>query len=90
MAESAYYAWSQILCGTEDKPVTIAVGEKVSPAAVGGKEVFDELVAAGSIRNKPYPEDIAPDEPPVAAEIRDIKKRLGEMGQTLEEVETTD
>lgn len=70
------YAWSPIRNGGEvmevidyrgnARPVVserniIPVGDKVTPADVGGDETFDQLVEAGSLRPYQYPKDLDPD-----------------------------
>ena len=69
------YAWSPIRNGGEVISVTdpqgrerrviserniIPVGEKVTAKDVGGEDVFDQMVEAGSIRPYPYPKDLDP------------------------------
>lgn len=63
MADKTLYAWSRFPVGQDDSGKTkwIEVGDKVSgPGDLGPgttQEEFDDLVAGGSIRARPYPLD---------------------------------
>ncbi len=55
-----HYAWSQIQGGSEEKPVKVARGSKVTASNLGiSEQEFEAHILAGAIREKPFP---APDD----------------------------
>jgi hypothetical protein len=57
MADAAkYYAWSNILGGTPEKPVKFAPGDEISKSAGGFSDTdWDTFVREGIVREQPWP-----------------------------------
>ena len=71
----ANYAWSQILAGEK----TIALGDTVSAADVGGKDELERLKAEGVVRSKEYPVPADVAESPVNHRLNELRAEVEEL-----------
>lgn len=71
----ANYAWSTIQTGEK----TIALGDTVSAADVGGKDELERLKAEGVVRNKEYPVPNGVNESPVDHRLNELRKEVEEL-----------
>jgi len=74
------YAWSTIQGSDKDgNAKTIALGDTVTAADVGGKEEFDNLKARGVIRDKEYPVPEGVNESPVRHRFNLLQTEIDEL-----------
>lgn len=75
-----YYAWSDLHSTKDGKLVVVKTGEKVTAADLGlNKDEFDELIAAGSVRDAVYPAKAMTDEGFAGSPKEFAKKQLAAL-----------
>jgi hypothetical protein len=74
------YAWSTILAGEK----TIALGDSVTAADVGGKEEFENLKAHGVIRDAKYPVPEDVNESPVRHRFNELQTEIDELSRNTD------
>ena len=84
---TSYYAWTPIRGGTTEKPINVALGEKVTHSKLEISEAdFQAMIDSGAVREKPYP---VPEEFKGSA-VDFVREQLAEMttvGSDLDEAE---